>query len=113
LFSYGPGLVRWVSHGMSHEVALSWNAPTDSTRPISGYHVYRAAAGSSSYHLLNWTVIPQTKFVDLTAENGHSYDYFVKSVDASTGVESRQSNTIRVRVPWTPNLRRLLKAKDH
>jgi len=111
-FSHGAGLVRWVSHTVSHEVDLSWNAPTDST-PISGYHVYRAAAGSSSYQLLNWTVVTQTKFVDLTVQSGHSYDYFVRSVDASTGVESGPSNTVRVKVPWTPNLGRLLKTKDH
>jgi hypothetical protein len=113
LFSYDPGLVHWASHLMSHEVDLSWNAPTDSARPISGYHVYRATAGSSSYQLLNRTVVTQTKFVDLTVQSGHTYDYFVKSVDASTGVESGPSNTIRVTIPWIPNLVRRLKAKDH
>ena len=113
LFSYNPGLVRWASHLMSHEVDLSWNAPTNSPRPISGYHVYRATDGSSSYHLLNWTVVTQTKFVDLTVQNGHTYDYFVQSVDASTGVESEPSNKVRVTVPWIPNLAGRLKAKDH
>lgn len=103
LFSFGPRLIRWVSHSMSHEVELRWNAPTDSTRPISGYRVYRATAGSSSYQLLNWTVVTQTKFVDLTVQSGRSYDYFVKSVDASTGVESGPSNTVRVTIPWMPN----------
>jgi hypothetical protein len=112
LFSYGPGLVRWASRTMSHEVDLSWNAPTDSPRPNSGYHVYRAKAGSSSYQLLNWTVVTQTKFVDRTVQNGHTYDYFVKSVDASTGVERGPSNKVRVTVPWMPNLAKPLKAKD-
>jgi hypothetical protein len=112
LFSYGPGLVRWASHSMSHEVDLNWNAPTNSARPISGYHVYRATAGSSSYQLLNWTVATETKFVDFTVQGGHTYDYFVKSVDA-TGVESVPSNNVRVAVPWIPNLVRALKAKDH
>ncbi len=111
LFSYGPGLVRQASHAMSHEVNLSWNAPTNSPRPISGYHVYRASDGSSSYRLLNWTVVSETKFVDLTVQGGHTYDYFVKSVDASTGVESAPSNKVRVTVPWIPNLRPL-KAND-
>jgi len=113
LFSYGQGLMRWASQAMSHEVDLSWNAPTNSARPISGYHVYRATAGSSSYQLLNWTVVTETKFVDLTVQSGHSYDYFVKSVDAFTGVESGPSNTIRVTVPWVPHLVGSLKAKDH
>jgi hypothetical protein len=113
LFSYGPGLVRWVSHSMAHEVDLSWNAPTNSARPISGYHVYRATAGSSSYQLLNSDVVTETKFVDVTVQGGHTYEYFVKSVDSSTGVESGPSNTIRATVPWVPNLVRPVKAKDH
>jgi hypothetical protein len=110
--SYGPGLMRWASHLMSHEVDLSWNAPIDSPRPISGYHVYRATAGSSSYQLLNSTVVTQTKFVDHTVQAGHTYDYFVKSVDP-TRVESRPSNTVRITVPWLPNLAKRLKDKDH
>ena len=102
VFRYGPGLMRRVSHSMSHEGDLSWNAPIHSS-PISGYHVYRAKAGSSSYQLLNWGIVTETKFVDLTVQRGHTYDYYVKSVDAY-GVESGPSNTIRVTVPWLPHL---------
>jgi hypothetical protein len=101
-FSYGPELLRWVSQLMSHEVHLSWNAPVNSPVPIAGYYVYRAPAGSSSYHRLNWTVVTQTKFVDLTVQSGQSYDYVVKSVDALSGAESVPSNAIRITVPWMP-----------
>ena len=110
---YGPRLARWMKDSTSHEADLSWNAPTNSARPILGYRVYRATAGSSSYELLSGAVVSETRFSDYTVEGGHSYDYFVKSVDASTGVESGPSNTIRATVPWVPNLAGRLKAKDH
>lgn len=111
LLRHGHGLERWASHLMSHEVDLSWNAPADSSRPISGYHIYRATAGSSSYELLNWPVVTQTKFVDLTVQGGHTYDYYVTSIDASTGVESAPSNKVHVTVPWIPDLVGNLKTK--
>jgi hypothetical protein len=112
-FRYGPRLARWVNLPTFYEVDLSWNAPTDSARPISGYHIYRATAGSSYYELLNWPVVSETKFVDLTVQGWHTYDYYIKSVDASTGVESEPSDAIRVTVPWMPNFAGLLKAKNH
>jgi len=111
-FRYGPRLARWAKHSMSHEVDLSWNAPTESPRPISGYHIYRATAGSSKYELLTWPVVPETKFVDLTVQGGRTYDYFVTSIDDS-GAESGPSNTIRVTVPWIPNFAGLLKTRNH
>jgi fibronectin type 3 domain-containing protein len=105
---YDPGLVRRVSQSMSHKVDLSWKAPNSAHR-ISGYHVYRAKAGDSSYQLLNSTLVTQTKFMDITVRGGQSYDYFVRSVDA-TGAESLPSNKIRVTVPWIPDLLRPFRA---
>jgi len=113
LFSFGPGLARRASQFISHEVDLSWNAPIDSARPISGYHVYRAEAGTSSYQLLNWSVVTETKFVDLTVKNGHTYNYVVKSVDAVTGIESGPSNMVRVTIPWMPRLAGPSKKENH
>jgi len=110
---YGPRLARWMKDSTSHEADLSWNAPTNSARPILGYRVYRATAGSSSYELLSGAVVSETRFVDLTVQGGHTYDYYIQSVDASNLVESGPSNTIRVTVPWMPSLLRLVKAKNH
>ncbi len=103
LLSYGGGLVRWASHSMSYEVDLRWDAPSVSARPISGYDVYRAEAGSSAYRLLNRTIITRTQYVDTTVKPGRTYNYIVKSVDALTGVESGSSNITTATVPWVPH----------
>jgi hypothetical protein len=112
-FRYGPKLARRVKFPTFYEVDLNWNAPADSPRPILGYHVYRATAGSSSYELLNGPVVSETRFVDLTVQGGHTYDYYIQSVGASNQAESEPSNTIRVTVPWMPSFLRLVKAKNH
>jgi hypothetical protein len=112
-FRYGPRVARLVKPPTFYKVDLSWDAPTNAAHSISGYHVYRATAGSSSYELLNWPVVSETKFVDLTVQGGHTYDYFIKSVDASTGAESGPSNTIRVTVPWMPKFVGLWKTNNH
>ncbi len=82
--------------GTPHQVDLAWNAP--STGSISGYNVYRAASGSTSYARLNSSVDPQTAYTDTTVQSGASYVYTVKSVDSS-GVESTPSNTTTVTIP--------------
>jgi hypothetical protein len=82
----------------SYEVNLTWQAPSSSTDPVAAYHVYRAPSGTTSYTLLNSTLATQTSYVDLTVQNGNSYDYVVKSADAS-GVESPPSNITTVSVP--------------
>lgn len=89
---------------MSYQVDLSWDAPSGSARPISGYDVYREAAGSSAYRLLNRTIITQTQYVDATVRPGRTYNYIVKSVDALTGVESGPSNITTATIPWIPHL---------
>lgn len=83
---------------VSHQVDLSWSAPTSSPDPVAGYNVYRAPAGTSSYQLLNSSVDAITTYLDTTVQNGLGYDYVVKSVDAS-GVESPPSNAITVNIP--------------
>jgi hypothetical protein len=112
-FRYGPKLARWAKSSSFHEADLSWQPPSNSSRPISGYHVYRAKVGSSSFEQLNLSLVSETKFVDRTVEGGSTYDYFIKSVDATTGVESGPSNTTRVKVPWMPNLAALMGAENH
>jgi len=83
--------------GVSHEVDLSWQAPASSPVPVAGYNVYRASSGSSAYQLLN-SVDTQTTYVDSTPQSGLSYDYVVKSADAS-GAESAPSNVTSVTIP--------------
>lgn len=39
-----------------HKVNLSWAAPVNSPVPVSGYEVYRALSGSTSFQLLNSTL---------------------------------------------------------
>jgi hypothetical protein len=80
-----------------HSVDLSWDAPTDSPQPVTGYHIYRSTGGGS-YSLINSGVDTQTSYVDNTVAASATYDYEVKSVDSS-GVESISSNEVTLTVP--------------
>jgi fibronectin type 3 domain-containing protein len=82
----------------SHQVTLNWDAPSSSSDPVAGYHVYRSAGGTSVYTLLNSSVDTQSSYVDSTVQAGSTYDYIVKSVDAS-GVESTGSNEATATIP--------------
>ena len=83
---------------VQHQVTLNWSAPASSPVPVSGYNVYRAAAGSTSFLLLNASADAQTSYIDQNVQAGSSYSYYVKSVD-SAGVESVPSNQVSVTVP--------------
>jgi nitrogen fixation protein FixH len=83
---------------VSHQVVLTWSAPSSSSDPVVGYNVYRAAGGSSSYQLLNSSADVITTYTDSTVQSGTSYSYYVESVDAS-GNQSAPSNTYSVSVP--------------
>ena len=84
--------------GATYQVDLSWDAPTNSSDPVAGYDVYRAASGSSSYEMLNSALITQTSYSDGTVQSGESYSYYVESVDSS-GNASAPSNAYTVSVP--------------
>jgi len=84
--------------GALHQVNLSWQAPSSSSDPVAGYHIYRATGSSSSYSLLNSPVDTQTSYVDSVVTSGTNYTYYVKSVDAS-GNESSPSNSVTVTIP--------------
>jgi hypothetical protein len=94
----GTAVVSLSGTGVTHEVDLSWVAPTNSPDPVAGYNVYRAPTGSSSYQLLNSAQTTQMQYVDSAVQSGASYDYFVKSVDAY-GIESSPSNTTTAAIP--------------
>ena len=83
---------------LNHQVYLSWNAPTDSAGSVVGYNVFRAPTGSTSYQQLNTSAVTATNYVDGNVQNGTTYDYVVRSVDASSG-SSGPSNTATVVIP--------------
>jgi hypothetical protein len=82
----------------SHQVSLTWAAPTSSTDPVVGYNVYRAVGTSASYQLLNSSVDAQTAYTDTAVQSGTSYSYYVVSVD-STGNQSSPSNIFTASIP--------------
>ena len=84
--------------GASHQVALSWTAPTGTTDPAVGYNVYRALSGTTSYQRLNSTATTKTSYTDTSVQSGFGYNYVVKSVDAG-GVESGPSNLFAATIP--------------
>ena len=73
---------------VSHQVDLSWNAPTATSDPVAGYNVYRAPGGTTSYLLLNSSPVVSTSYADSAVTSGQTYVYMVESVD-SEGVEER------------------------
>jgi fibronectin type 3 domain-containing protein len=81
-----------------HEVQLNWDAPTGSSVPIAGYHIYRSINSNSPYQLINPSLETQTTYSDTTVQGGTSYDYVVKTVDTS-GAESAPSNATAVTIP--------------
>jgi len=80
----------------SYQVELSWDAPASSSDPVTGYHIYRAT-GTGSYGLVN-SINATTAWTDSTVQAGITYNYEVKSVDAS-GVESSPSNVYTAVIP--------------
>jgi hypothetical protein len=83
---------------VQRQVTLNWNGPTNSPDPVSGYNVYRAPSGGTTFQRLNSTSDSQTSYVDEAVQAGSSYTYYVKSVDAA-GTESTPSNETTVTVP--------------
>jgi fibronectin type 3 domain-containing protein len=83
--------------GDPHQVDLSWQAPNGSSVTITGYNVYRASGGSSSFAVVN-SMDSQTAYTDSGVQSGQSYNYYVTSVD-SAGMESAPSNTTTVAIP--------------
>jgi hypothetical protein len=84
--------------GVQHEVDLSWTAPSSSSDPVSGYHIYRTTGTSTTYQLLNSSINTSTSYADKTVVSGTAYTYYVKSVDSS-GAESAASNSVSVTIP--------------
>lgn len=87
--------------GVSHEVDLSWDAPTSSPVPVAGYNVYRSVGSSGSFRSIrsiNSSPVTAAVYLDSAVVSGTTYLYVVKSVDA-TGKESSSSNQIMITIP--------------
>ena len=98
--SNGTALITLTGTGVSpsYAVDLSWDAPSSSTDPVTGYEIYRSLNGTSTYQLINSSVDTQTTFTDTTVQAGQTYDYVVESVDSS-GNESIPSGSFAVTIP--------------
>ena len=79
-----------------HSATLTWTA---SVSPVKGYNIYRESPLHDPIKLTT-SLASGTQFVDKTVEAGHTYFYYVTSVD-SEGVESRPSEKIKVTIPTT------------
>jgi fibronectin type 3 domain-containing protein len=77
-----------------HSVTISW---TPAKSDVAGYNVYRDWQSSGPIRL-NPQIMQGTQFVDKMALAGHTYTYYVTSVDAG-GLESKPSEVITVVVP--------------
>jgi hypothetical protein len=82
----------------AYRVELNWAAPTTSSAAVTGYHIYRAPSGSTSYHLLNTAMNTPTTYTDTTVQSGTTYTYEVMSVDAA-GAQSAPSNVYSATIP--------------
>ena len=96
--STGSGSGSGTQSSAQHRVQLSWNAPSGSPVTLAGFNVYRSTVGVSNYARLNPSLNSATSYVDTSVQSGLTYDYVVKSVDA-TGLESSPSNATEVKIP--------------
>jgi hypothetical protein len=82
-------------------VVLNWHAPTNSPDAVVGYNVYRIDVPPSIWAKINRDLVRSTTYEDDTVEPGHSYSYYIRSVDAK-GNESAPSNQCSVTIPEKP-----------
>jgi hypothetical protein len=94
----GSILIGLSGTGLPHEVSLSWEAPSNPSVPVTGFNVYRATGGSSSFQRINSSTLSQTSYMDSTPQGGLSYQYYVTSLDAA-GAESVPSNDFTATIP--------------
>lgn len=81
----------------SYEVDLTWSAPSSSSDPVAGYHVYRSTNGGPS-QLVTSSLDSSTAYADSTVVSGSTYTYYVVSVD-NAGTESTPSNNWQTAIP--------------
>jgi hypothetical protein len=100
-FSGGTATIALSGTGTStavYQVELNWDAPSSSSVAVTGYHIYRAPSGSTSYQMLSSSVTQPTTYTDTAVQAGSTYNYEVTSVDSS-GVESSPSSVYAATIP--------------
>ena len=90
-----PSIFRVATLGKQHTVTLTWNA---SSSPVAGYNVYRSMTSGGNYLRINPSPVPGPSYTDNTVENGVTYYYVTRAVDAQ-GRESMNSNETSAVVP--------------
>jgi hypothetical protein len=87
-------------------ITLNWTLPTDATR--SGINVYRRVVSSGAVTKLNPSALGAAvlTYVDTTPAKGVAYDYFTRTINASS-IESVNSNTVTATLTSTT-----IKARD-
>jgi hypothetical protein len=90
-----PSLFRLQVSGKKHTVTLTWNA---SSSPVAGYNVYRSMTPGGNYLRINPSPVPGPSYTDNTVENGVTYYYVTRAVDAQ-GRESVNSSETSAAVP--------------
>ena len=79
-----------------HSVTITWTA---SKSQVEGYNVYRESQSRGRVKLTT-NLVSGAQYTDRTVEAGHTYSYYVTSVDFK-GMESSPSEKITVTVPTT------------
>jgi hypothetical protein len=90
-----PSLIRLRSTGTNHTVKLKWRA---SSSQVAGYNVYRSTTPAGNYVRINSSPVPGTTFTDSAVEDGLTYYYVTRAVDA-LGRESVNSNEASAAIP--------------
>ena len=78
-----------------HTVTLTWKASKSAVR---GYNVYRATSSGGPYTKINSELVRDLTYKDQNVQNGKTYYYITRSVDADAR-ESVNSSEIAVTVP--------------
>lgn len=85
-----------------HRVTLSWDPsiPTSAAGgDVIGYNVYRRTRRGSMYIKINSSLVLDTSYVDDSVDSGEIYYYETTAVNSS-GIESRPSNRVRIRIVY-------------
>jgi len=90
-----PSPIRLRSTGTKHTVKLKWQA---SSSQVAGYNVYRSTTPAGNYVRINSSPVPGTSFTDSAVEDGLTYYYVTRAVDA-LGSESVNSNEASAAIP--------------
>ena len=92
------GTGQAVEAAKTYSVDLTWQQPSTTSPPITGYYIYRAASTGASYQLLNASLDTSQSYTDSGVESGATYTYYVTSVDSS-GLQSTPSNLLKLTIP--------------